>query len=1089
MSNITRPEIKNVLALIGFLPKSGLRNTFYKCYQNHDNYEILVDLNSGKVKDCKINWGDKIKAKRRTTSTFYQDESLVVLECTDRLLSKGYPPENIILEQDWQLGHKGKGFLDILVNDSSGDSFLMIECKTWGDEYIKEQRRMIRDGGQLFSYLVQEPNTKYIILYSSQINRNGELEYRNGVIDVEKGTTNAEVKNIKGLHQAWNKQFATTGIFNLEASPYNIAFQRIKKRDLISLNEENSKRLFYDFLEILRHNVVSDKPNAFNKVVNLFLCKIVDEDEKQNDEVLEFQWRAEDTNEEVLMRLNDLYKRGMAEYLNREITDYSSDEIWQFIDAATDDSGKKTLLEIYKRLRLHKSQEFAFVEVYNQQSFEENCIILREVVQLFQDKQFRYSNKQQFLGDFFEQLLKESLKQEAGQFFTPVPIARFVCRSIPFQQIIDKKIEQKDQHFLPFVIDYACGSGHFLTEVMDHINQIVTVISKDYLSRPMRENLATYKIGYKWAKNYVYGIEKDWRLAKTTKLNCFLNGDGDAEIIAADGLANFSNAKEYIGKLKSDDENKQDNQQFDVLIANPPYSVKSFKGTVVDGENSFLLYDRLTDQSSEIECLFIERAKQILVDGGFAGVILPLSILNNSGIYANTRELLLKFFYVKAIVEFGGNTFMATGTNTIAVFLERRSNNDWIKIDKAIKNFFRNYQDVTIAGIVSPISKYVDNVWNGVDLSDYITLISGNPNQVVQDSWLYQDYLTWFNELTEIQKFKKRTNFKNLEKGQQIKQLDELFFKKIIDLEQRKILYFLLSYNQQVVTVKAGNDLKTEREFLGYQFSNRRGFEGMRWLKEDNQNRGITKLYDHDTLENNSKVNTYILRSMRNEEINEIGPELQQHISVLHLQHMVNFEQPETNLAISTSAIQLNTLAMLSKWETKKLGDVAEIYGGSTPDTKNFEYWDGNVSWATLVDTKEKYLQTTNRKITQAGLESCSARLLPINTVLFSSRATIGDISITQIETATNQGYKNFVCNPEQIHYEFLYYILKYETPNILLLASGMTYPEINKSKISDFRIPIPPLDVQEEIVNEILNLDTETTEKIAEILERHLTK
>ena len=199
----------------------------------------------------------------------------------------------------------------------------------------------------------------------------------------------------------------------------------------------------------------------------------------------------------------------------------------------------------------------------------------------------------------------------------------------------------------------------------------------------------------------------------------------------------------------------------------------------------------------------------------------------------------------------------------------------------------------------------------------------------------------------------------------------------------------------------------------------------MRWLKEDNQNRGITKLYDHDTLENNSKVNTYILRSMRNEEINEIGPELQQHISVLHLQHMVNFEQPETNLAISTSAIQLNTLAMLSKWETKKLGDVAEIYGGSTPDTKNFEYWDGNVSWATLVDTKEKYLQTTNRKITQAGLESCSARLLPINTVLFSSRATIGDISITQIETATNQGYKNFVCNPEQIHYEFLYYILK----------------------------------------------------------------
>ena len=96
-------------------------------------------------------------------------------------------------------------------------------------------------------------------------------------------------------------------------------------------------------------------------------------------------------------------------------------------------------------------------------------------------------------------------------------------------------------------------------------------------------------------------------------------------------------------------EESKDNAQFDILIANPPYSVNSFKSTIKYGEESFELFEKLTDNSSEIECLFIERMKQLLKIGGYAGIILPSSILTNTGIYTTTREILLKYFKIIAI--------------------------------------------------------------------------------------------------------------------------------------------------------------------------------------------------------------------------------------------------------------------------------------------------------------------------------------------------------------------------------------------------------------------------------------------------------
>ena len=164
----------------------------------------------------------------------------------------------------------------------------------------------------------------------------------------------------------------------------------------------------------------------------------------------------------------------------------------------------------------------------------------------------------------------------------------------------------------------------------------------------VKRNLSSWKINpFDWAYDFVYGIEADYRLVKTAKVSCFLNGDGLANVIHADGLDHFQKSTDYKGKLKEvSKDDPKDNGVFDVLVANPPYSVSAFKNTLKNGEESFDLYNRLTDDSSEIECLFVERTKQLLKTGGWAGVILPRSILSNSGsVITDAREIISKILF------------------------------------------------------------------------------------------------------------------------------------------------------------------------------------------------------------------------------------------------------------------------------------------------------------------------------------------------------------------------------------------------------------------------------------------------------------
>ena len=210
---------------------------------------------------------------------------------------------------------------------------------------------------------------------------------------------------------------------------------------------------------------------------------------------------------------------------------------------------------------------------------------------------------------------------------------------------------------------------------------------------------------------------------------------------------------------------------------------------------------------------------------------------------------------------------------------------------------------------------------------------------------------------------------------------------------------------------------------------------------------------------------------------------------IVDLAACFNFSRPEFEKQLSLSI--KGTVGQAYKWSLVRLGAVAEIRNGGTPDTNRPEYWDGGIAWATLVDTKTKYLYSTQRTISAEGLSNSNAVLLPKNTVIFSSRATIGEITIPKIEVSTNQGYKNFVCNPALINYEYLYLILKREAENIADLASGLTYPEISKEQISNYKIPLPPLEIQKLIVKEIAAVEKveEPDRKIIEKMRKEISR
>ncbi len=157
------------------------------------------------------------------------------------------------------------------------------------------------------------------------------------------------------------------------------------------------------------------------------------------------------------------------------------------------------------------------------------------------------------------------------------------------------------------------------------------------------------------------------------------------------------------------------------------------------------------------------------------------------------------------------------------------------------------------------------------------------------------------------------------------------------------------------------------------------------------------------------------------------------------------------------------------EWETKSINDLADVIGGGTPDTTVKSYWDGGIQWFTPSEIgKNKFVDASLRTITEDGLNNSSAKLLPPNTILLSSRATIGECSLSLRECATNQGFQSLVS--KNCNVDFLYYLIQTKKKDLIRKSCGSTFLEISANEVRKIQVSVPS-DVEQQKIAGLLSL------------------
>lgn len=1030
---IERSNFKDVILSLGFISKDN--NVFTKSYPHFSMSEMRVDFNRQE-----LIYPEQVTINDRTTSNFEHPENFVVFECVTRLLDKGYRPEHIELEKRWNLGHNAKGGkADICVYNQEEKVFLIIECKTAGKEYSNALKLLKEDGGQLFSYWQQERSAEWLSIYCSDWNGT-HVEHQNSIIKctddanmLKAYAKDSSVRMYKNSHTVeelfytwdvqYNKELYTGLIFGEDTTAYQIGVRALRKKDLQHFKPED--KIVNKFEEILRHNNVSDKENAFNRLVALFICKLVDEIQKGDNDEMDFQYRVgTDTYENLQDRLQRLHKEGMEKFMGEEINyiddDYAQRLFSQQLNASHRKAAIEDLRNTIRILKYYSNNDFSFKDVHNEELFYQNGKVLVEVVELFERYRIVYPCKQQFLGDLFEQLLNKGFKQNEGQFFTPTPITRFIWDSLPLEKIL----HTEDGYVIPKIIDYACGAGHFLTEAVEAINSYFKHVKEEEL---VHNNL--------WVEHGIYGVEKDYRLARVAKVCLYMNGAGKGQIIFGDGL------EQYKDKGIA-------NGTFDILVANPPYSVDAFKAHLKLKDNYFDLLSRISPDGGEIETLFVERIAQLLKPKGIAAVILPVSILDNkSSSYVGARELLLQNFYIRAIASFGSKTFGATGTNTIICFLEKYNEPPRRQdiVTDSVYTILYDYENMVGWEDHTIFNQYLQKI--GVTETDYRKF---SRKELTKDELEEIEYFAQFvhsiYSSSDMTAFRKPKAFQQLTIEDKEKKELDFFYSKMEKIEQERLYYFGLVYNQTTLIITAPTDNADQKEFLGYEWSNRRGSEGIQIKTPGGQ------LYDDKNRYADNTLSGCVRKSFENQQQTLVDKE--EYYSYVQLQDLIDFTHIPFTKAIKLAADK--SIVVESKYEKSLLKDIAEVKKGST---------------ITRSKAKEGKIKVIAGGTDFAYYHNKSNR--PANTITISA-------------SGANAGYVNFWTEPifasdcttvrcnNEIDTKYILAFFKAIQNQLYSLQRGAAQPHVYPGDLEQVQIPMPPQNIREHIVTLVGQLDNE---------------
>lgn len=1019
-----------------------------------------------------------LNVHQRQTCNFAAAENAVVFECIYRLLDKGYKPEHIELEPEWSLGHGGKsGRADILVRDQQGAALLIIECKTAGREFDKAWKDTLADGAQLFSYVEQEKATQFICLYASEFDAKlGELRTSQRVVSVRDNPqilldkpgalSFTAASNARERFRVWKEtyqqEYTETGIFEDNIQPYQIGKNKYTLADDTKpLKAIDIKGAYHRFRTVLRKHNVSRRENAFEVLVNLFVCKIVDETENPND--LKFYWKgiAYDNYFDLVDRLQSLYKTGMSRFLGQDIVYVSNDDIENaFWPVKSQRSAvREEIRRLFRQLKFFKGLDFEFIKVFNQIYFDKNAKILIEIIQMWQGLRLTGSSQNQFLGDMFEYFLDNGIKQSEGQFFTPVPICKFIVSALPLERLIAASHEPLR------AIDYACGSGHFLTEYAAQLPALLRSVKQQGDARS-------------WFSQ-IYGIEKEDRLAKVAKVSAFMYGFNDIHILDADALVQHPDIAEA---------------GHDVLVANPPFAVEDFLQTVPEQERQrYTLLDTVNDLGNKnVQCFFLERAQQLLKPGGVAGVIVPSSILSNTdGMHVATRQILLQYFDFVAITELGGSTFGKTGTNTVVLFLRRKAQrpepaqhfknrsldffDDWAK--ELAQEHSGEYLDL------NDVRSYCAHV--GLDFEAYQGLLHNAPDAALLDTELFKDYRRTFDDSHSTRKLRASKDFNKKPAPEQEAELHARFVAYCRQQEQTKLYYYLLAHRNPtpVLLIKGPSDNKEQQQFLGYEWSGAKGQEGIRYAGGDSVRDIVTPLFDPHSRDNTEKL-SYLVRQNFDGHPVAVPDNLQPYVTQTRLVDLLEFGRVEFDAALSFTP--KNTISLETKWPVSKLDVLMKIARGASPrPIKDFiTDSEEGVNWIKIGDVAagEKFIIKTEEKITQEG--AAQSRIVKIGDFILSNSMSFGRPYILKIDGCIHDGWLLLTDIDPRLNKDYLYEILGYQEiqNQFKQQAGGGVVQNLNADRVRSVKIPVPPLNIQQQIIAECEAVDNAVEQASASI-------
>lgn len=1044
---------------------------------------------------------------RDTTLNFSANENFVCLVCVHLLLKKGYEPKHLVFEPAFKVGHVNKpSYGDILVFDKEYNPLVLIENKTYGTEFSKEWNLMQKDGGQLFSYLGPLVNVmglcQNLVLFAADFDEKEVIlknhiitlkdnEKRLNELDNAKSFADAQGKYYDVWNQTYGKSFETKGLFEDDIAAYSVGKLKYTINDLKGLSHAEIRPIFHEFATILRNHAITDFEHSFYILIDLFLCKITDELNNPDDLQFYYKGIARDTPKEYCNRLLKLYQLGKQQLFNVEVVNKDEEDIKQIFED-TNRSLKNGLFagikELFEEMKFYNIKKFNFIDVENREEFEMNFQILIKIAALIQDINLSSSETNHFFGDLFEGLLSKNVHQTEGQFFTPLPIVNFIINSLPQFPNTDKVK----------VLDYACGAGHFLTEFVKH-----------------------------YPKAKVYGIEKSQTLSQVAKIATIINGCQDSRIVFKDSLSQINTMDvRYQGF---------DKESFDCIIANPPYSVKGFLNTMEQKDRDQFELAKSVEEKAystnrSIECFFVERAQHFLKKDGLMGIVLPSSLLSNENIYTKTREIIFANFNILAIAVMNSRTFGSTGTNTVILFAQKVKKNS-----EGLLHTFMDKKDYTQYTTSGAIDSYIQK--QGYSKDEYFEFMQDDIlGENLKGTDVFKDYAANFKKNSISKSLQKewfakscyyreglKDNSKEYKKqfalflsSDDYKQLEEAEYRRQFvvfakDIECKKLNVFIQTENNMVAILQSPPEKIGKKsnkpevvKFLGYDWSNRKGDEGIKYLTskvqetetpddDDDKDTEIvqainsikyieTPLYNPGD-DNDASKFSYALRKHITDSCNKFSfgtakeycekpfaGELDSLLQFTKLTDVIDFNRTTFNLAIRTN-VEKEVEEVIYKAGIQSIGldSVANIEYGTRIVKKNAEgiiypvYGGGGETFRT-----DNYNRENRFIISRFGMSPECVRYVSGKFFLNDSGLTVKSMD-------------------DRLNDDFLNLFLYSNQPSIFTLGRGIAQKNLDMNAFASFKIPLPSQLVQQKIVSECQKIDAEAgeaKEKIDELQE-----